>query len=147
MAQTVEPLPNTIIEWLEAQRDWVGSFYPVEHRHLFDTVNGKLEVMAIILKNKWFQPESDWKLEALGVVLGDALIQRMDMRWVIVEDKFGKTLVVELEGGNPVKSVYVHPLGMIKKRFYRGENIDVAELFDKVCETVKFQANGPDHQR
>ncbi len=142
MSYDAEPVSEDIIQWLEAQRRWVGSFYPAEHRHLFDTVDGKLEVLAVILKNKWYQPEDDWKLEALGVALGDALIQQMNMHWVILGDDSGKSLAVELEGNDAAKSIFVHPIGMIEKRLNRDESIDVKELFHGVCDAVKLRVAG-----
>ena len=62
----------------------------------------------------------------MGVVIGDALVQQLGLRWVIAEDEYGRDPALAVPG----KTVLLYPLTMISKRVEAGEAVDVFDLFN-----------------
>ncbi len=110
--------------------------YDIEARHRYETIDGKLYLLQTILAQNWIAPEETWKLQSLGVTLGDALSQRMAMFWCIVKDEYGRDPALQLEGMDKFKDVIVFPLTTISKRVERGEVVDIQELFEELCDMV-----------
>jgi len=138
MRQRFDPLNADDIARLEAQRTWVRNHYTEETRDQYDLLEGKLLLLDTILKNRWIAADEKVKLQSLGVVLGDALVQRMGMRWVIIEDEFGRDPAVNLEG----TSIRIFALTLISKRIEGGvEDLDVFALFDEACRSVERLKN------
>lgn len=66
-------------EWrddLAAKREWVRSHFTPEARSMYEMVEGKLRLVSTILASGWVEAAETLKLQALGVVFGDALAQR-----------------------------------------------------------------------
>ena len=133
MDQKFEPLDPDDIADLEAKRTWVRGHYDEAARHKYDTLDGKLRLLAAILRNKWIAPDETLKLQCLGVTFGDALAQRLGLMWVAVEDDYGRDAALALDG----TLVRVFPLTSISKRIERGEEVDVYRLFEEACTTIE----------
>ncbi len=133
MEDKVEPLSEDDVASLDAQRDWVRGHYDPEARHKFDTVDGKLLVIDTVLKQKWIAVDETWKLQSLGVVLGDALVQSQSFHWIMLEDEYGRDPSVCVPG----TTIKLHCLTMISKRIEDGEEVDVHDLFEQLCERVQ----------
>jgi hypothetical protein len=71
------------------------------------------------------------------VTFGDALVQELGLKWVAIDDEYGRDAALVLEG----TSVKVFPLTSISKRVEAGETVDVRELFAAACSTIKRIAN------
>ena len=118
---------------LEEQRAFVRSRLTDEAlRERFQSAQGKLEALRSILEGG-FGPENAWELQALGVVLGDAFVQELGYRWIIVEDEYGRDPALAVPG----KSVVLYPLTMISKRVQKGRAVDVLELFSWTAAEVQ----------
>ena len=137
MEQRFEPLNADDTARLEAQRTWVRDHYSEDTRHQYDLLDGKLRLLDTILKNKWIAANETVKLQSLGVAFGDALAQHMGLRWVAVEDQYGRDPALTLDG----TSVRVFPLTTISKRIERGEDVDVYALFEDACRTIERVKN------
>lgn len=133
MTQIVEDMNNEEIARIEAQRSWVRDHYEAHARDGYDTLDGKLAVIDAILSNGWVQASETVKLQSLGISFGDALAQKLDLRWVTVEDEYGRDPALKLEG----TSVLTFPLTAISKRVERGENVDVYALFESACAAIQ----------
>lgn len=133
MAQRIESLNEQDTRRIAAQRKWVLEHYEPHARHLYETLAGKLELLRTIVDSKWVEPNETVKLQCLGVTLGDALAQELGMRWVAVEDEFGRDPALELPG----TSVVIFPLTMISKRIERGDEVDIPGFFDGICSKVR----------
>ena len=138
MRQIVEGMNSEEIARLEAQRSWVRERYEPHARTKYDTVDGKLALLAEILKNGWIESSETVKLQSLGIAFGDALSQELGLRWVTVEDKYGRDPALELDG----TSILTFPLTSISKRIERGESVDVYALFASACSTIRQAAQG-----
>lgn len=118
---------------LESKRSWVRGHYAEGSQHKYDTLAGKLALLDAILANGWVAPQETVKLQALGVTFGDALAQQLGLRWVAVEDEYGRDPALVLEG----TSLSLFPLTMISKRIESGESVDVHAMFEWACQTVQ----------
>jgi hypothetical protein len=118
---------------VEAQRKWVREHYPPESVAKYQSIVGKLVLLDTILKNKWIEPEETVKLQSLGITFGDALAQKLGLKWVSVEDEYGPDPALIAEG----TSIITFPLTSISKRIENGEDVDVFNLFENACSKIK----------
>lgn len=132
MEQKIEELSAEDAERVEKQRGWVRDHYTPESVHKYETLDGKLRLLEIILKNKWIEPTETWKLQSLGITFGDALVQKMGVTWVAVEDEYGRDPALR----DPGSSVVMFPSTTISKRVERGETVDVRDLFERFCQSI-----------
>jgi len=124
---------------IEAQRAWVRNHFEPDARGQYDSLEGKLRLLDTIVRSKWIERNETVKLQCLGITLGDAVVQEFAMRWVTVEDEYGRDPAVELPG----TSILGFPLTMISKRIEQGEEVDIYDLFDGLCTKVReMKANG-----
>lgn len=133
MDQKVEAPSGEDLARLEAQRKWVREHYDPGSIQEYETLDGKLRVIDVILKNNWIERSETIKLQSLGVAFGDALAQHLGLVWVAVEDEYGCDPALKLEG----TSILLFPLTMISKRVERGEAVDVYDMFSFCCDQVK----------
>ena len=110
---------------IEAQRKWVREHYEPEAQHKYQTLEGKLRLLRVILEAGWIEKSETVKLQCLGITFGDALAQELKMEWVTVEDEHGRNPALRLPG----TTVIFFPLTMISKRIERGDVVDVDDLF------------------
>ena len=61
--------------WIEEARSWVKVHYNDEPDSRYETLGGKLGVIAAILDNGWVGPTDVWKLQSRGIAFGDAIAQ------------------------------------------------------------------------
>ena len=127
MGQTVSYLTPDDAARLAEQRALCEAYLADEQsRANYATAAGKLGLVRALLAHGVFRPDQTYELQSLGVVLGDAFVQELGMRWVAVEDEYGRDPALQLPG----TSVLLYPLTMISKRVERGEAVDVFELFN-----------------
>jgi hypothetical protein len=132
-------LSGEMIKYIEAKRDWVRNHYIPESISEYDTINGKLHLLDVILKSDWIENGETIKLQSLGITLGDVFVQDLGFIWVQVEDKEEIDPVLSM----PDTSLILFPLTMISKRIERGESVDIYELYEGLKEKIdeiKFDA-------
>ena len=132
MQQRVEPLSGDVAEDIAAKRCWVLGHYEPGTECDYQSIEGKLLLLETILNNKWIEPTETVKLQCLGVTFGDLLVQAAGLKWVIVEDEYGRDAALHLEG----TSIKSFPLTSISKRVEVGERVDVRALFQSACENI-----------
>jgi hypothetical protein len=132
MEQKIEELSQEETARVEAQRKWVREHYPPESEEKYQTLEGKLVLLDAILKNKWIEPNETVKLQCLGITFGDALAQRLGLKWVAVEDEYGRDPALIAEG----TSIITFPLTSISKRIENSEEVDVFKLFENACAKI-----------
>jgi hypothetical protein len=136
MSQIVESLQEQDAAEVEAKREWVRGHYEPHAEHKYESLEGKLALVDAILANGWVAAEDTLKLQCLGITFGDALAQHLNMEWVTVEDEYGRDPALSLPG----TTVLVFPMTSISKRIERGEAVDVYDLFNAACASVREQA-------
>ena len=121
-------------DWLESARSWMKGHFTENADEKYATIEGKLRLIATILEQGWIEPSETWKLQSLGIALGDALAQKLLLDWVTIDDEFGRQPALNWPG----TSILAFPLTMISKRIEQGEALDVEAMFDgiaaKICE-------------
>lgn len=132
MQEKITPLLDQDRAHLDELREWLRGHFPENERAKYEDIGGKLAVVQAILQNRWFDPNQAWHLHALGVGFGDALAQRLGVAWMIVEDEYGRTPVLQLPG----TSLKLYAFTMIQKRVMQGEDVDVPSLFEIFCQQV-----------
>jgi hypothetical protein len=126
--QTFRELNQEDIEWLAAQRQRTEKLIEgnADAQAKYQTSAGKLGVIRAVLDAKAFRADQTFELQGLGIILGDALAKELGMKWMMVEDQYGTSPCLVLEG----TSIVLYPQTMISKRIERGETLDVFELFN-----------------
>jgi hypothetical protein len=132
MDQKVEPLSDEDEENLGRARSWLKSFFTDHAEEKYATLDDKLRLLDTIIAQKWIEPDETEKLQSLGVAFGDALVQRLGLEWVMVEDDYGRDPSVVFPG----TKLMAHPVTAISKRIEDGETVDVYNLFDGFCERL-----------
>jgi len=130
--QKIDPLDEDDVLNLDNARRWVKDHFKPEAQHKFDIVEEKLRLIQTILDANWIEPSETRKLQTLGVVFGDALAEKMELMWVMVEDEYGRDPALMM----PKTTILLFPLTAISKRVEDGEAVDVADLFKGFCERV-----------
>jgi hypothetical protein len=121
---------------LDRSREWVKGHFADNAEEKYAPLEGKLRVLDAILKNGWIAPTETWKLQSLGVALGDAMSQALMLDWVIVDDEYGRSPALNWPG----TTLYAFPQTMISKRVEAGEPVVVRELFDGICRQLQEDA-------
>lgn len=131
--QKVTALSPADVERLEKQRAVVTRVLADDDsRAKYQKAAGKLGTLRALLAQKKFQQTDNYKLECMGVVLGDAFVQELGMEWVMVEDENSTVPAVRLPG----TTIVIFPLTMISKRVERGEEVDVFDLFNGIAAQI-----------
>lgn len=127
--RVTDPTPDDEAR-LAAQRAVCEAYIGDEQsRAHYATAAGKLGLVRALLAAGVFRPDQTYELQCMGIVLGDAFVQELGMRWVTVEDEHGRDPALQLPG----TSVLLFPLTMVAKRVERGEAVDVFDLFNGVA--------------
>jgi len=133
MDQKFEVLSGEDAARVEKQRNWVREHYEPESRHKYNSLDGKLRLLDTIIRSGWIERTEKWKLQSLGITFGDALVQKMGLVWVTVEDEYGRDPALHDWG----TTIIIFPLTAISKRIERSEQVDVHELFDGFCRLIE----------
>ncbi len=133
MEQNIQELNSEDMARIEAQRKWVREHYTPETEHQYETLKGKLNLLNTIISSGWIKPDETVKLQSLGISLGDALVQYLHMKWMMVEDEYGRDPAIIFEG----TSIILFPLTMISKRIENNESVDIYDLFKGICSKVE----------
>src|SRR5512138_1995513 len=98
MEQKIVSLNEEEIERLNSRRKWVRQHFTPESEYKYEILEEKLNLLDTIIKSDWISKDETVKLQSLGVTFGDCLAQKMDLKWMSVEDDYGKDPSLILEG-------------------------------------------------
>jgi hypothetical protein len=132
----VLPLQADEARWIEDARAWVQGHFTASARDQYATVEGKLRVIEAIVANGWVEPSETWKLQSLGIALGDAIAQKLMLDWITIDDEHGRCPALNWPG----TSIVTFPLTLISKRIETGQEIDVRKLFEHICADLSDMA-------
>lgn len=121
---------------LERAREWIKGHFVTDSELKYASIEGKLRVVTAILAGGWVKPSDTWKLQSLGVAIGDAMAQALMLDWVVVEDELGRDVALNW----PSTSLYLFPKTMISKRVEQGVVVDVKALFERMCAQLREDA-------
>ncbi len=129
-------------EWLEESRAWIRGHYDHHDSADFDEADAKLAVVRANLAQGWVGPDDTWKLQALGIALGDALADDLMLDWITVDDDYGRVPALNWPG----TSIVLYPVTMISQRIEAGEDVDIDLMFEQTREKLQEIAFSGDVQ-
>jgi hypothetical protein len=130
--QKIAPLTQAMADFVESKRDWVRNHFVPESINEYNSIDGKLSLLNTILKSDWIEPTETYKLQSLGITLGDIIVQDLHVVWIEVNDEYGDTPAVQLPG----TTIIIYPMTMLSKRIEAGETINIYELHKTLKEYV-----------
>jgi len=98
VGQSIEALDPATSQDLAAKREWVTGHYDAQSLDKYQTLTGKLDLLATILAEGWVKRADQLKLQSLGVGFGDAIAQDTLMEWVVVDDEYGRSAALNWPG-------------------------------------------------
>ena len=120
-------------EWLENSRDWVKGHFTEKAEEAYQGTHAKLAVVRANLSQGWVGPDDTWKLQALGIAMGDALADELMLDWVTIEDEHGRVPALNWPG----TTIVFYPVTMISKRIEDGEEIDIDVIYEQTREKLQ----------
>jgi len=118
---------------LEKQRAFVHEL--TRRLDLSPTFSGgvtDLQLLQNIVDSKALSPDQTWELQSLGIVLGDIFAKQFGLRWVIVEDEYGRDPALRFSS----TSNLVFPLTMISKRVEDVRTVDLHAIYEGVSDCI-----------
>ena len=125
----VDMLSDDDIAQMDSRRAWIVE-YPGFSGDL-QTIEGKLGLIEAVLQDKAVAGEAT-TLQALGIVLGDAIAHKKAMAWYMMTTGMGRGPGL----GVPGTDIKILPLTFIRDHVARGEAVDVQETFAFFCDAV-----------
>ena len=132
MGQKIESFSADDAHRVEKMRSWVRDHYDPDSGDQYDSLEGKLRLIDTIIRSGWIEPTETLKLQCLGIAFGDVLVQSMGLRWVAVEDEYGRDPALRDDS----KTTLFFPTTTISKRIERGEAVNVRKLFEDACRAI-----------
>jgi hypothetical protein len=93
-----------------------------------------------VIESNILKPTDTYKLQSLGLALGDVISAKIGLDWVIIEDEYGRDPALRYRD----TSLIIFPLTMISKRIERGESVDAKNLLAVTASHVKQLASEVD---
>lgn len=132
-AQHLEYFSPADILKAEAQRSWVKDQFLPEARQQFETIEGKLKIIAAILEQKGVETRPSHETQALETVFADALVQETGLNWAVIDDDHQRTFIL-LKPGTPPLSFSLVPANKI---MHAVRETQLPELFKTSVQTIR----------
>ena len=122
----IEPMTAIDRQFMADQRMRVEQLANRLGRGLTGVADRDLNTLQRILDERLVPAEDTLTLQALGVVFGDLLGDRLDMDWVVYRDNKGRSRALRYRQ----MEVYLFPVTMISRRQEGGSERRLKALFD-----------------
>jgi len=122
----IESLTAVDRQFMAEQRMRVEQLANRLGRGLTGVVDRDLDTLQRILDERMVPAEDTLTLQAMGVVFGDLLGERLDMGWVVYRDSKGRSRALKYRQID----VYLFPVTMISRRQEGGSERRLKPLFD-----------------
>lgn len=107
-------------------------------RGLTGVADRDLDTLQRILDDRLVPAEDTLTLQAMGVVFGDLLGDRLDMDWVVYRDHKGRSRALRYRQ----MDVYLFPVTMISRRQERGSERRLKPLFNDTVRDTRLLLPG-----
>ena len=87
-----------------------------------------LRILQSLIDDRVLATDQQYELQSLGVVLGDVLVEQLDLSWVVVDDQYGRTRALQYGSREDV----FFPITMISRRYEKIIPVDVEEIYRKI---------------
>ena len=122
----IEPLTAVDRQFMAEQRVRVEQLANRLGRGLTGVVDRDLDTLQRILDERMVPAEDTLTLQAMGLVFGDLLGERLDMDWVVYRDSKGRSRALRYRQID----VYLFPVTMISRRQEGGSERRLKPLFE-----------------
>ena len=130
----------TVRDPLDPETFWVNpmgrSFKMM--RGLTGVADRDLDTLQRIVDERMVPAEDTLTLQAMGVVFGDLLGERLDMDWVVYRDNKGRSRALRYRQ----MDVYLFPVTMISRRQEGGSGRPLQPLFDNTVRDTRLLLPG-----
>ena len=128
----IEPLTNIDQQFMSEQRQRIEQLANRLGRNLSGEEDRDLDTLQRIIDDRLIATDDTLSLQAMGVVLGDLLAERLDMAWVVYRDRIGRSRALRYRE----TEVYLFPITMISRRQEAGNNRSVRSIYDEAVTTT-----------
>ncbi len=129
----IELTPNDKTQ-LERQRNIVSGLIRDNFGYIkLEGYTSDLYYVQKIIDKQLIAKNSTYDLQALGVVFGDVMVKNLNLSWVVVEDRYGRSRALRFEDSDDL----FFPVTMISRRAKSGMPVSIRALYKKVEDTVK----------
>ena len=91
-----------------------------------------IRLMQRLLDKKIVTEKDRRLLQDMGIVLGDLLLQKFNLRWVVYSDKYGPSRALQLKHSEN----FLFPITMISRRAEVGVIVNIDELYEKAVAKI-----------
>jgi hypothetical protein len=134
----IEPLTAIDRQFMADQRTRVEQLANRLGRGLTGVADRDLDTLQRILDERMVPAEDTLTLQALGVVFGDLLGDRLNMDWVVYRDNKGRSRALRYRQ----MEVYLFPVTMISRRQEGGSGRRLKPLFDDTLRDTRLLLPG-----
>ena len=134
----IEPLTAIDRQFMAEQRMRVEQLANRLGRGLTGVADRDLDTLQRILDERMVPAEDTLTLQAMGVVFGDLLGDRLDMDWVVYRDNKGRSRALRYRQ----MDVYLFPVTMISRRQEGGSERRLKPLFDDTVRDTRLLLPG-----
>jgi hypothetical protein len=121
-------------QFLQQQRNRVDELARFDlGRQLQTDKNNNLGILQTLLDRRVVTADQTLELQAMGVVLGDLLAAELGMKWVIYEDRYGRSRALQLGSSDN----FLFPITMISRRVAAGAQVDVTAVYEKAYKIIE----------
>ena len=134
----IEPLTAIDRQFMAEQRMRAEHLANRLGRGLTGVTDRDLDTLQRILDERMVPAEDTLTLQAMGVVFGDLLGDRLDMDWVVYRDNKGRSRALRYRQ----MDVYLFPVTMISRRQEGGSERRLKPLFDDTVRDTRLLLPG-----
>jgi hypothetical protein len=121
-------------QFMEQQRNRIDELARFDlGRQLQADKNHNLDILQTLLDRRVVIANQTVELQAMGVVLGDLLAAELGMKWVIYEDRYGRSRALQLGSSDN----FLFPITMISRRVEAGAQVDVSAVYEKAYKIIE----------
>ena len=128
----IEPLTNIDKQFMTEQRRRVEQLANRLGRNISGIEARDIDTLQRIIDERLIATDDTLSLQAMGVVLGDLLANRLDMDWLVYRDRKGRSRALHYRGTD----VYLFPVTMISRRQGVGSDRKIQSVYDEVISTT-----------
>lgn len=121
----------------ESQRSWVKDQYLPEARAQFETIEGKLKIIGVILQHKAIEARPLHEVQALELVFADALIQETGLKWAVIDNDQQRIFVMISADAPPVIFSPVPASKIMQAVMNANEDANLSGLFKASVQTIR----------
>ncbi|BBB67788.1 hypothetical protein UNDYM_3535 [Undibacterium sp. YM2] len=136
-AQNLEYFSTADILKAESLRDWVRQQYLPEARAQFDTIEGKLKIIEVILQQKPIEARPAHEVQALEIVFADALVQETGLKWAVIDNDRQRIFVMTTADAPPVIFSLVPASKIMQAVIDTNKDANLAALFKTSVQTIR----------